>query len=168
MPRRLESIKSAIPAGVVLMMSVAGCGGRSAGPHALKATSKDYTVRGEYALVALDRVESLKVENGRLVLHGPPADLVLDMPSSADSGRPARHWALVTDSHLDDRHQFTFSESESVTDITIELPDGEAPLHFDVFAGRAGGEVMVFASGDRANGPPSLWGFLSIERRSRN
>src|SRR5882757_9580231 len=111
MPRRLESITSAIPAGVVLMMSVAGCGGRSAGPHALKATSKDYTVRGEFAFVALDRVESLKVENGRLVLHGPPADLVLDMPSSADPGRPARHWALVTDSHLDDRHQFTFSES---------------------------------------------------------
>ena len=50
-------------------------------------------------------------------------------------------------------------------DITIELPDGLAPLHFDVFAGRAGGEVMVFASGDRADGPPSLCGSLTIERR---
>jgi len=159
---------SAISAGVVLMTGVAGCAGRSAGPRTLKATSTDYTVHGEYAFVALDRVESLKVENGHLVLHGPPADLVLDLPPSVDPVRPARHWALVTDSHLDGGHQYTFSESESVTDITIELPEGQAPLHFEVFAGRAGGEVMVFASGDRANGPPSLWGFLSIGRRSGN
>jgi hypothetical protein len=164
----MQRTLSAISAGLALMTTVAGCGGRSAGPHTLKATSTDYTVHGEYAFVALDRVESLKVENGHVVLHGPPADIVLDLPASADPLRPARHWALVTDSHLDDRHQYTFSESESVTDITIELPEGLAPLHFDVFAGRAGGEVMVFASGDRADGPPSLWGFLSIERRSRN
>jgi hypothetical protein len=25
--------------------------------------------------------------------------------------------------------------------------------------------VMVFASGDRMNGPPSLYGFFTIERR---
>lgn len=158
--------RSAISA-VALMVGVLGCGGRSAGSHRLKATSEDYAVRGEYAFVALDRVETLKVENGHVVLHGPPADLVLDLPPAADPGRPARHWALVTDSHLDDRHQFTFSESESVTDISIELPDGEAPLLFDVFAGRNGGEVMVFASGDRVDGPPSLWGFLEIARRQR-
>jgi hypothetical protein len=142
-----------------------GCGGPAAGSQTLKATSQDYVVHGEYAFVTLDRVESLKVVEGRLVLHGPPADVVLDLPPSADPKRPAHHWVLVTDSHLDDRHQFTFSESESVTDITFELPDGQAPLLFDVFAGRAGGEVMVFASGDGTNGPPSLYGFLTIERR---
>ena len=156
---------SAIPACAVFTVITIGCSGPAAGPRTLTATSNDYVVHGEYAFVALDRVESLKVDEGRLVLHGPPADLVLDLPPSADPQRPAHHWALVTDSHLDDRHQFTFSESESVTDITIELPDGQAPLLFDVFAGRAGGEVMVFASGDRTNGPPSLYGFFTIERR---
>jgi hypothetical protein len=156
---------SAISACVAFTATVAGCGGNAAGPRTLKATSNDYVVRGEYAFVTLDRVENLKITDGRLVLHGPPADLVLDLPSSADPGRPAHHWALVTDSHLDDRHQFTFSESESVTDVTIELPDGEAPLHFVVFAGRAGGEVMVFATGDHENGPPSLYGSLTIERK---
>jgi len=158
---------SAMPACVVLTVTVAGCTGPAAGRHTLKATSQDYVVHGEYAFVTLDRVESLKVDEGRLILHGPPADIVLDLPPSADTRRPAHHWALVTDSHLDDRHQFTFSESESVTDISIELPDGQAPLLFDVFAGRAGGEVMLFASGDRANGPPSLYGSLTIEGRLR-
>ena len=156
---------SAIATCVVFTVTFTGCRGPAAGSHTLNATSQDYVVHGEYAFVTLDRVESLKVDEGRLVLHGPPADLVLDLPPSADPKRPAPHWALVTDSHLDDRHQFTFSESESVTDITIELPDGQAPLLFDVFAGRAGGEVMVFASGDRTNGPPSLYGFFTIERR---
>jgi hypothetical protein len=160
-PRRALS---AISACVAVTVSITGCGGRAAGPHTLMASSKDYAVHGEYAFVALDRVDSLKVDEGRLVLHGSPADVVLDVPS-ADPRRPARHWALVTDAHVNDRHQFTFSESESVTDITIELPDGQAPLHFDVFAGRAGGEVMVFASGDRVDGPPSLYGSLTIERR---
>jgi hypothetical protein len=156
---------SAIAACVVLTVTFTGCSGPAAGSHTLNATSQDYVVHGEYAFVRLDRVESLNVDEGRLVLHGPPVDIVLDLPPSADPRRPARHWALVTDSHLDDRHQFTFSESESVTDITIELPDGQAPLLFDVFAGRDGGEVMVFASGDRTNGPSSLHGFFTIERR---
>jgi hypothetical protein len=160
-----QGAASAIAACMVLTLTLTGCRGPAAGSHTLNATSQDYVVHGEYAFVTLDRVESLKVDEGRLVLHGPPADIVLDLPPSADPKRPAHHWALVTDSHLDDRHQFTFSESESVTDITIELPDGQAPLLFDVFAGRAGGEVMVFASGDRTNGPPSLYGFFTIERR---
>src|ERR1700704_3273962 len=72
---------SAISACVACAVTVAGCGGSATGPHALKATSTDYFVRGQYAFIALDRVESLKITDGRLVLHGPPADLVLDLPS---------------------------------------------------------------------------------------
>jgi hypothetical protein len=135
------------------------------GPQKLTVASKDYIVRGEYAPVALDRVDALKVEHGHLVLQGAPADVVVDLPAAADPERPARHWALVTDAHVDRHRLFIFTEAESVKDVSIELPDGEAPLHFDVFATRDGGEVLVFATGDRRAGSPSVYGHVTITHK---
>src|SRR6186997_1023482 len=60
----------------------------------LTVTANDYTVYGEYRSVPLDRVDGLKVERGRLVVKGSPADLAVDVPPSADLERIARHWAL--------------------------------------------------------------------------
>ena len=113
--------------------------------------------------MTLDRVDALKVEKGRLVVKGAPADVVVNLPASADLERPARHWALVTDAHVDGHRLFVFTEAESVKDISIELPEGEAPLHFDVFATRDGGEILVFATGDRQGGTLSLFGHLTIK-----
>ena len=109
--------------------------GAATGPQRLTVTSDDYAVRGEFTPVKLDRVDAVKIENGRLVLKGAPADVVVDLPASADPERPARHWALVTDAHVDGHRLFIFTEAESVKDVSIELPDGDAPLHFDVFTG---------------------------------
>ena len=131
----------------------------------LTAASEAYTVRGEYTPAPLDRVDALKVEHGRLVLKGTPADVALNLPAAADLERPARHWALVTDAHVDGHRLFVFSETESVKDVSIELPDSEAPLHFDVFATRDGGEILVFATGDRRAGTPSLYGHVTIKRK---
>ena len=154
-------------AATLALIAVLGCAAAcvrtgSAPPKSLTAASTDYKVNGEYVPVPLDRVDGLRLERGRLVVKGVPADVVVDVPASADLERPARHWALVTDAHADGHRLLVFTEAESVKDVSIELPDGEAPLHFDVFAARDGGEILVFATGDRQIGPPSLYGHLSI------
>jgi hypothetical protein len=141
------------------------CQDTSSGPQRLTVASADYTVSGAFTFLTLDRVDGLRVENRRLVLTGTPADVVLDVPASPDLERPARHWALVTDAHVDGRRLVVFTEAESVKDVSIELPDGEAPLHFDVFATRDDGEILVFATGDRWAGTPSLYGYVTIKRK---
>ena len=137
----------------------------AAAPQTLPVTSKDYTVHGAYVSVPLDRVDGLRVERGRLVVKGAPADVVADVPPSADLERMTRHWALVTDAHVDRHRLVVFTEAESVKDVSIELPDGEAPIHFDVFATRDGGEILVFATGDRQSGPLSLYGYVVISHK---
>jgi len=136
----------------------------SAAPKTLTVASKDYLVSGEYANVPIDRVDGLKVERGRLVVKGLPSDVEVAVPA-ADLEHVARHWALVTDAHLDGHRLLVFTEAESVKDVSIELPDGEASIHFDVFAARGGGEILIFATGDRQLGPPSLYGHVSIKGR---
>jgi hypothetical protein len=143
----------------------AACQGPSAGPHRLTVTSTDYAVDGSYTLVKIDRVDAVRVENGRLLLKGAPADVAVDFPAGANPDKPARHWALVTDAHVDGRRLITFTEAELVKDVSIELPDGDAPVHFDVFSAREEGEVLVFAVGDRQAGQPSLYGHITIKHK---
>ena len=143
----------------------AGCQEPAAGPRKLTVTSNDYTVDGRYAFAAIDRIDAVRVENGRLVLKGAPADLAVDFPAAANPDQPARHWALVTDAHVDGRRLITFTEAEHVKDVSIELPDGDAQVHFDVFAARDGGEVLVFAVGDRQANQPSLYGHITIKHK---
>ena len=150
---------------VTLLGAGAACQSPSAGPHKLAVKSTDYTVDGSYSLANIDRVDAVRVDKGRMVLKGTPADLTVDFPATADPERPARHWALVTDAHVDGRRLITFTEAELVKDVSIELPDGDAPVHFDVFSARDEGEVLVFASGDRRAGQPSLYGHITIKRK---
>jgi hypothetical protein len=156
---------SAIAALVTTLGAGAACQGASTGPQRLTVTSTDYNVNGTYSLVKIDRVEAIRVEKGRLVLKGTPTDLAVDFPPTADPDKPARHWALVTDAHVDGRRLITFTEAELVKDVSIELPDGEAPVHFDVFTARDAGEVLVFAVGDRQAGQPSLYGHITIQHK---
>jgi hypothetical protein len=158
-------VSSVVAALVATLGGGAACQAPSSGPQRLTVTSADYTVSGAFTLLTIDRVNGLRVENRRLVLTGTPADVVLEVPASLDPERPARHWALVTDAHVDGHRLVVFTEAESVKDVSIELPDGEAPLHFDVFATGDGGEILVFATGDRRAGAPSLYGHVTIERK---
>jgi hypothetical protein len=156
---------STIAALVAMLGAGAACQAPSAGPHKLTVQSTDYKVDGTYALAKIDRVDAVRVDKGRLVLKGTPADLTVDFPPSADPDRPARHWALVTDAHVDGHRLITFTEAELVKDVSIELPDGDAPVHFDVFTARDDGEVLVFALGDRQAGQPSLYGHITIKHK---
>ena len=130
----------------------------------MKASSSDYIVKGEFQFLNCDRVDAIRIENGHIIVDGPPSDLAVDLPASVDPTRRVTHWALVTDAHVDGHRMLTFTESESVKDFSVELPDGDAPLHFTAFAARTGhGEVLIFASGDRSAGSPSFVGHVAID-----
>jgi hypothetical protein len=157
------------PVGAAVLVMFVACvapGCRAAAPagrRPLTVTSTAYTVRGEYVFVAMDRIDGLAGGDGRIVLKGAPADLAVDLPAAADPARPTRHWALVTDAHVGGRRLLTFTQSESVQDFSIDLPDGDAAIQFASFAARnGGGEVLVFAAGDRSSGPQPLFGHVAI------
>jgi hypothetical protein len=158
-------ITAAVVALLVALAADVACQGPSAGPHKLTVSSNDYAVAGTYTLAKIDRVDAVRVEQGRLVLKGSPADVTVDFPATAISDKPARHWALVTDAHVEGHRLITFTEAELVKDVSIELPDGDAPVHFDVFSARDEGEVLVFAVGDRQAGQQSLYGHITIKHK---
>jgi hypothetical protein len=133
------------------------------GPLPLTVTSSDYVVAGDYRLVDRERIDALTIEHGRAVLKSSPTDLAIDLPSAVDPTRPVQHWALVTDAHVGGHRLVVFTHSQAVKDVSVELPDGESPIRFAAFAARTGGgEVLVFASGDRKTGSPSLVGHVVI------
>jgi hypothetical protein len=75
-----------------------------------------------------------------------------------------RHWALVTDAHAGGHRLVTFTHSETVKDVSAELPDSEAPVYFLTFAKRSGpGEVLIVATGDRQAGAPPVFGQIVID-----
>jgi len=156
---------SAVLALLATLGAEVACQGPSAGPHKLTVTSNDYKVDGSYTLAKIDRVDAVRVDKGRLVLRGTPEDVTVDFPATANPDKPARHWALVTDAHVNGHRLITFTEAELVKDVSIELPDGDATMHFDVFAARDEGEVLVFALGDRQAGQPSLYGYITIKHK---
>ena len=150
---------------VTMLTTVACDQSVPAGPRPISVSSQQYTVKGEIASVTLDSVESLQVKDGHVVLHGPSGDVFEDLPADADPSKPTRHWALVTDSHVGGVRTVVFTEAESVTDVVIELPEGEAPLQFQMFASRRGGEVLLLASGDRKASSASYFGYVTINKR---
>jgi len=158
---------SAVAALVATLGGGAACQGPATGPRKLVVTSNDYKVGGSYAPANIDRVDGIRVGNGRLVLTGAPADVTVDFPAAANPDKPVRppHWALVTDAHVDGRRLITFTEAEFVKDVSIELPESDAEIHFDVFAARGDGEVLVFALGNRKAGQPSLVGHITIQQK---
>jgi len=151
-----------------LVLTAAACSAADSAPHAITATSDTYIVVGQYWRIDIDRVVALTTANGRIVVRGTPHDIAIDTPGGADLQRPTRHWTLVTDAHTQGRRALTFAEAESVTDFTLDLPEGEAPVHFRVFERQGAGEVLVFACGDSTAGPASLFGYVTIGRKSAN
>jgi hypothetical protein len=139
-----------------------GCSRPMAQPAELRGSSQTLTVLGEYTPVALDRVDGLALENGKLVLRGGSGSVTLDLPASADPGRPNRHWALVTEGVATGKRVVTFTHDMSLDEFTIELPASDAELHYGALTSRTGGDVLVFAWGAASR---SSWGYVAIARR---
>jgi hypothetical protein len=108
------------------------------------------TVRGTYSPVALDRIERLSLENGRIVLHGSSASITVDPPAAADVSKPESHWALATESDNGRARVLTFTHEMALNDFTIELPRSDAPIRFGGFPGPEGTDILVLAWGEQS------------------
>jgi hypothetical protein len=112
--------------------------------------SQTVTVRGNYSPVALDRVDRLSLEGGKLILHGSSSTVTVDPPPAADPAKPDPHWALATERLTDTGRIVTFTHDMSLDDFSIELPRSEAPLRFGGFSGRDGNDVLIVAWGENS------------------
>ena len=147
----------------VMLMAPAACskGVPEAGP--LMATSDKVTIAGEYKPVTIDSVESMTIENGKLVLHGTAKTATVDLPQAADPDQKNRGWALVTEGEGDDTRTLTFTHEMTLEDFTITVPNAPGQVAYGSLGGRDGKDVLIFAygSGDRA-----YWGWATIQKRA--
>jgi hypothetical protein len=166
-------INHSIPRVLLLTLALAGCSPGAeettadrppapAGPVAITGESKTHEVRGEYKSIALERVDGLALENGKVLVRGPAGSVPLDMPAAADTSRPNRQWVLVSEADTGGRRIVNFTHEESVEDFTLDLPAGDSELRYGAFSGREGGDVMVFAWTDDSQ---AYSGYVTIARR---
>jgi hypothetical protein len=144
---------------VAVLAGAIGCAPVGAQSRALKGTSHTVVVDGEYSSLALDKVESVSMKDGKLEVKGSFESVAVALPAGADAARPVRHWALVTEANVDDHRLLTFTHDQSLDDFTLALPPGEAEVHYGVFEGRDGAEVMLLTWGADAR---CYWGYVTI------
>jgi hypothetical protein len=148
-----------VPVIVIVLAGAFGCAPVGAQSRALKGTSKTVVVDGEYSSLALDKVDTVSMKDGQLEVKGSFDSVAVTLPAGADAARPLRHWALVTDANVNDKRQLTFTHDQSLDDFTLELPPGDAEVHYGVFEGRDGAEVMLLTWGADAR---CYWGYVTI------
>lgn len=148
---------------IVAAALAAACSKVSATGGPITGTSATLNVAGEFQPVALDAVERVSIDGGRLVLHGGSDSAAVDLPPAADPSQANRGWALVTDGEDGDTRSLTFTHEMSLDDFTLELPASPAPLKYGSFAGRDGNDVLVFAWGAESR---SYWGWVTIRKSS--
>src|SRR5262245_10641757 len=94
-------------------------------PKSLEGTSTTVVVRGQYEPVALDQIDRVSIDNGKIVLHGSSTTVTVGPPPTADMSQSRRHWALTTENELKNGlRALTFTHNMSVEDFTLELPIG--------------------------------------------
>ena len=147
------------PVIAALLTGVIGCAPVGAQSRALKATSKTVTAEGQYSPLTLDKVDHVSMKNGQLVVSGSFDSVALPLPAGADATKPVRHWALVTEANVNDMRTLTFTHDQSLDDFTLELPPTDAEMHYGVFEGQDGAEVMVLTWGADAR---CYWGYVTI------
>ncbi len=131
------------------------------GSTPIKGSSQTVTVTGEYQPVAIDRIDRLGMEHGKLVLYGSPANVIVDLPPGAGQTKANQQWALVTEGEANGTRTLTFTHEQSLDDFTISLPAGDAELRYGTLSGKTGDDVVVFAWGRDSR---SYWGFVTITR----
>ena len=129
-------------------------------PTPLKGQSQTMVVAGEYRELALDRVDRIALENGKVVFHG-STTVAVDPPGAADTTKVDRHWMLVTEGKNGALRTLTFTHNMALDDFTIELPTSEAEFHYGVFASPSSDGVMVFAWGERSR---CYWGYVTLQK----
>ncbi len=149
------------------LVMFSGCSSASTakGPTSIQGSSQTVTVTGEYQPIAIDQIDRLSVERGKLVLHGSSATVIVDLPPATDPAKANQQWALVTEGEENGKRTLTFTHEQSLDDFTISLPAGDAELRYGTLSGRAGDDVVVFAWGRDSR---SYWGFVTVARPRSN
>jgi hypothetical protein len=166
MPSAVPSTRScSAPIIVVAMLTCHACSPASSnrGPTRIEGSSQTLTVAGEYAPVAIERIERLSLAGRTLVLHGPSSERVVPLPADATEPKPGDQWVLVTEGKAaDGKRTMTFTHAQSLADFTINLPYSDAELRYGSLAGKTAGEdVLVFAWGKDSR---CYWGYVTITR----
>jgi hypothetical protein len=147
---------------LILMLATSGCTKSLPEEGPLAGTSEKVTVHGEYKRAALDSVERMTIENGKLVLHGGSRSVSIDLPAAADPEQKNRGWALVTEGEGETARTLTFTQETSLEDFTISVPAAEGQISYGSLGGRDGNDVVLFAYG---SGSKAYWGWVSVQRR---
>ena len=157
------SARHTFAAALVLFATTVGCS-RALPPRGpVTATSDKVTVTGEYQPIALDAVERMTIENGKLVVHGSSGTLTLDLPANANPEQRNRGWALVTEGETEGARTLTFTQEMSLEDFTMEVPAGDGQVAYGSLGGRDGSDVLLFAYG---SAPKAYWGWATIRKRT--
>lgn len=143
-------------------MLMVACSKVSATGGPVTGESKTLVVTGQFSPVAIESVERVSLDNGRLVLHSASTSATVELPPSADPSQANRGWSLVTEGEDGDTRTFTFTHEMSLDDFTLELPNSPAPFKYGSIAGRDGHDILVFAWGASSR---SYWGWVRIEKR---
>jgi hypothetical protein len=143
------------------LVAAAGCRKPVPEQGPLTGTSKTLSVSGQYRRVALDSIERMSIEHGRLVLHAPSSELAVDLPANADPEQKNRGWALVTEGEDSPMRTLTFTHETSLDDFTIQVPDSAGQIAYGSLGGRNGNDVLLLAYGSNKN---CYWGWVEIGR----
>lgn len=159
------SIRLALSA--FLAVSLAACTSTAAPPPLpdngpFTGTSNTLTVSGEYKRSAIDAVERIAIEDGKLVLHSAANTEPHDLPPSADAAQQNKGWALVTEGEESGSRRLTFTHETSLDDFTIIVPASEGQISYGSLGGRDGNDVLLFAYG---SGSKTFWGWATIAKR---
>jgi hypothetical protein len=153
----------------VLACAATSCAGRAAdqtgpdGSTPITGVSEKFDVSGVYQPIAIDRVDGLGRENGRVIVKGPSGNVPIDVPANVDMTQPNQAWRLVTESTRDGRRYLTFTHETTLDNFTIDVPDTEGEMHYGAFLAKDGGSVLIIAWGVDGH---SYWGWVTVKAKS--
>jgi len=152
---------------VLFAMSLVACTSKAAAPPLadngpFTGTSNTLAVSGEYKRSAIDAVERIAIEDGKLVLHSTANTEPHDLPPTADPAQQNKGWALVTEGEEAGARRLTFTHETSLDDFTILVPASDGQISYGSLGGRDGNDVLLFAYG---SGSKTYWGWATIGKR---
>ena len=128
-------------------------------PGDITGTSATFTIAGKYTPIAIDRVDSISIDDGKMTIHGSSTTLTEDLPAGADPTKPERHWALTTENDSGKTRALTFTHNETIDELTIEIPKGTAEVHYGTLKDAKGNDVLLLAWGEMAH---CYWGYATL------
>jgi hypothetical protein len=152
-------IRVATAAVILFVFSLAACSTPPPDRGDIPGTSAKFTVKGSFERIEMNRVDSVAIEDGKFVVHG-VGIAKKDVPGDADPSQPAGHWSLTTETSKGNVRTVTFTHDETLDDFQIDLPAGEAEVHYGTLKAKSGpGQVMLLAWGDNNI---CYWGYVTI------